>query len=97
MVGHLILVSKVSVVDVLNKPVLSKVDPCLRSWSSESSHGGQESIVLVDVLILVCIGVCVGCSEQSLLMLKVVFIRLKTRRQQTGIFRSFLEISNAGE
>ena len=55
MVGHLILVSKVSVVDVLNKPVLSKVDPCLRSRSSESSHCGQESIVLVYVLILVSI------------------------------------------
>lgn len=74
MVRHLILVSEVSVVDVLSQPVFSKVNPFLGNWSRESSHGGQECIVLVDVLILVNICISAGFKEKFLLMNKMVNI-----------------------
>lgn len=74
MVRHLILVSEVSVVDVLGQPIFCKVNPFLGNWSRESSHGGQECIVLVDVLILVFICVSVGFKEKFLLVNKMVNI-----------------------
>ena len=40
MVRHLVLISEVSVVNVLGQPVLGKVNPFLGHWSRESSHGG---------------------------------------------------------
>ena len=97
MVRHLTLVPKVSVMDVLSQPVLSEGNPFSAHRSRETSHGCKESIVFIDVLVLVSIRVSVGCTEQFLFMNEMINVRLKARCEETSITGILLKISNTGE
>ena len=71
--------------------------PSQEKRNKESTHGGKEGIVLVDMLVLVNICVSCGFKEEFLFMGKVVFIGLETGSQQNSIFRSLFKICNTGE
>merc|ERR1719209_1910348 len=49
---HLILVSKVSVFNVLSQPVCCIVNPFSGNRNSQPFHGSKESVMLVNMLIL---------------------------------------------
>ena len=75
---HLVLISEVSVLDVLGQPVSCIVNPGRRNWGLQASHCGKEGIVLVDVLIKFFSWVKAGLLKETFLMNKVVFITLQT-------------------
>ena len=75
---HLALVSEVSVLDVLGEPVLGVVEPLGRHWAGDASHGGEEGIVLVDVLVSLLGGIGGGLQEKLLLVDKMLLVACKT-------------------
>ena len=95
--GHHVLVPEVSVGDVLGKPVLGKVDPLLGNGGGQSLHGGQQNVVLVDVLVQLLLGVGGGLGEQVSLSLEVVLVALKARCQNSIIAWVCLNICQTAE
>ena len=91
---HLAHVSKICVFDVLCQPILCEVDPSLSHGDCQPSHGGKESIVLVNMLVLLFIRVGSRLREQLLLMIEMVHIALHAGLNKSSIIRIIFNISD---
>merc|ERR1719228_2600464 len=95
--GHHVLVPEVSVGDMLGEPVLGKVNPFLGNRGCHSLHGGQQNVVLVDVLVQLLLGVGGGLGKQVSLGLEMVLVALKARCQNSIIAWVCLNVRQTAE
>ena len=81
----------------MSSHVTYKVNPLLADRSSQSSHGYEEGVVLVDVLVQLLLGVGGGLSQEVGLCNEVVFVALQARGEKGFVGWVLLHISKAAE
>ena len=74
-----------------------KVNPLLADRSGQASHGHEEGVVLVDVLVQLLLGVGGGLCQEVGLRNEVIFVALQARGEKCFVGWVLLHISKAAE
>ena len=82
---------------MLGEPVLGEVNPFLADGSGQAPHGHKESVVLVDVLVQLLLGVGGGLSQEVSLLDEVVLVALEARGEKSFVSWVLLHLSEAAE
>ena len=74
-----------------------KVNPLLADRSGQASHGNEEGVVLVDVLVQLLLGVSGGLGQEVSLLDEVVLVALEARGEKSIVSWALLYLSEAAE